>query len=90
MLDVVGQGEKAWYLSPTEIYKFVKKTATSIPHSQPIVEQSINSIADLTKYINDTTRLNVAFDADQTVREYVDTLMICLLLYLFKCSYSMI
>lgn len=81
-LETVEKGEKPWYLSSTDIYTFVKKTASSIPHSRPIVEKSIKSISDATKYINESTHLNVAIDADQAVKDMLRTIcFVCFFTY---------
>jgi len=66
ILETLGKGEKAWYTTPTEIYKYVKNMASNIPKGQQFVEKSISSISDATKYINESTRLNVAVDQEQT------------------------
>lgn len=59
--------EKPWYFSTVEIYKLVKTTAASIPQSKEIFEKSLKTISDLTKYINASTNIQVAFDVDKSV-----------------------
>jgi hypothetical protein len=65
VLEYFEKGNKPWFVSPIEIYRVVKHAATSIPKSQEIFEGSINAISVITKYINESTRLNVVVDLNQ-------------------------
>lgn len=66
VLSTIEKGPKPWFLTTTEIYKLVKKTAASIPNSQQLFERSLTAISLVTKYINESTRLNVVFEVDKS------------------------
>ncbi len=65
-LTILEKGHKPWYLSTSEIYKLVKGATKFIPRSGELFEQSLQAIALLTKYVNESTRINIVFDVDQT------------------------
>lgn len=66
LLLTLEKGQKPWYLTTTEIYKIVKGTVKFIPRSEELFERSLQAIELVAKYVNESTRVKIAFDPEQT------------------------
>lgn len=66
LLATIEKGQKPWFLTSSEIYKLVKSAIYYIPKSELILDQTINVIAKVTKYINDNTHINVVLNAEDS------------------------
>jgi hypothetical protein len=66
VLEELGNGDKPWFLSSTEIYKATKDAVASIPKGKDLFDQSLRSLSLITKKINASTNLNVAFEIEQS------------------------
>lgn len=66
IVEFLDHSQKPWFLSTTEVYKLVKNAASAVPLSQTVLEQSLTALAFITKYINESTRLNIVIDVEQS------------------------
>lgn len=66
VLEELGNGDKPWFLSSAEIYKTTKDVVTSIPKGKDLFDQSLRTLSSVTKKINESTKLNVAFEIEQS------------------------
>lgn len=66
VLEEIGNGDKPWFLSSTEIYKTTKDVVATIPKGKDMFDQSLRTLSTVTKKINESTKLNVAFEIEQS------------------------
>ncbi len=66
VLEGLGKGEKPWFLTSAEIYQTVKNAVLSIPKGKELFDTSLRTVSTITHKINESTKLNVAFELDRS------------------------